>query len=151
MITKEWLELAIQNWARWHWSALRRHRGHCKSLESKYRSPQPWDAPPITPLGKVDVLGAMAVEDAWKGLPFVPKIVLKQWFVLKRRSGVICRSLRKKGYPVLDRDFELEIARAKLMLAEGLARAEKKADNNRIAAFCEQIAPMGGHSVLRAA
>jgi hypothetical protein len=151
MITREWLDVAIENWCRWHWSAMRRHKGQCKSLEAKYRSPQPWDAPPITPLGKVDILGAMAIEDAWKTLPFVPKIVLKQWFVLRRRSGVICRSLRSKGFPVVDRDFELEIARAKIMLAGALAEVKKKADNYKVAATCEREARLGGCPVLEAA
>lgn len=139
------IDAAIDNWARWHQQAMRWHRRSCKSLEHRYRSPQPWDAPPVTPLGRVDLLSAYAVEDAWKGLPFVPKMILKQWFVLRLRVSRICRSLRAKGYPVTEPDFDLEMARAKLMLGNALDNAKKNDEyERRIAVVCEPEARMGG-------
>ena len=111
-----WLDVVIENWCRWHWTGLRWKRGRCKSLESRYRTMDRNDRPPTHPLGKVHAESAEMVEAAWRTLPFVPKMILKQYFVFKQRSGKVCRSLRQKGFPVVDRDFELEIARAKTML-----------------------------------
>lgn len=150
-MTQGYLELMIENWVRWHRQALRYHRRGCKSIEHRWKSPQAWDAPPITPLGRVDVLAARDVEDVWKTLPFVPKVVLKEWFVLRRPSGQICRSLRRKGYPVIDRDFELELARAKLMLGEQLDAAKKNTDTSPVAVVREPEARVGGLPSLRQA
>lgn len=146
------IDLAIENWARWHRQSMHWHRRACKSLEHRWKSPQAWDAPPITPLGRVDVIAARAVEEVWKDLPFVPKIVLKEWFVLRRPSGQICRSLRRKGFPVIDRDFELELERAKLMLGQGIDAAKKNNDTSPVAVICELGARMGGRlSLVQAA
>lgn len=145
-VTAALIDLAIENWARWHWNGLRRRPRRIKSLEGRWRSPQPWDTPPITPLGRVDVLAAQAVEDAWQTLSFVPKMVLKQWFVLRVSLRRICRSLRVKGYPVYERYWELEIGRAKLQLADALALQKKTADNPPVAEFIAPLAPLGGAS-----
>lgn len=128
----------IDNWCRWHWSAMRWHRGRCHSLESKYRSPQPWDAPPINPKGKVNVLDAQKVEDAWRTLSFVPKIILKQHYVFRLYSGRITRQLRKKGFPVLDKDYELELERAKNNLLQALAKPKSSGISKSNAVVCVQ-------------
>ena len=150
-MTADWLDLAIENWARWHQQGMRRHPRRIKSLEGRWRSPQAWDAPPITPLGRVDHLAAEAVEHAWGTLPFVPKMVLKLWFVLRISAARICRSLRRNGFPVIPRDLELEIARAKLMLSEALAVLKKTEYDASVAVVCEPGAPEGGHPSLREA
>jgi len=140
-----WLDLAIENWARWH--KKRMLRLQCRSVEHTYRSPQrrhwPSDAPPFE-IRMVSVLAAQEVEDAWVTLPFVPKMVLKMWFVMRRRSGVICRSLRRKGWPVMDRDFGLEVERAKAMLAQRLDALKGEEHNPRDAVVCVQDAHVGG-------
>lgn len=143
-MTPSWLDLAVENWARWHWSAMRWHRRRIRSIEGRYRSPQPWDAPPITPLPRVNVLAAEAVEDAWKDLPFKPKIILKQWFVLRLPLRRICRSLKAKGYPVEERYWDIEINYAKLLLGEQLAKQDAVAYKSHNVVSPTLLSPTGG-------
>jgi hypothetical protein len=127
-----WLDVVIENWCRWHRSGLRWKRGRCKSIESRYRRTSGADdAPPTHPLGRVNIEAAEMVESAWRLLPFVPKMVLKEYFVFKQRSGRVCRSLRQKGFPVIDRDFPLEIVRARSML---MVEIDKLMQNDKILA-----------------
>lgn len=120
----DWIDLAIENWARWHRQSLRWGRGHCLSVEHRWRSPQPWDAPPVTGLGRPSELAAKAVEEAWKTLPFKTKMILKQWYVLRLSMWEIGRNLRKKGYPVQTRYWDIELQRAKYVLSLALAHCK---------------------------
>ena len=151
-MTKEWIDLAIENWVRWQRQGMLWHRQRCLSIEYRYRSPQrrhwPSDAPPFE-IRVVSVLAAQATEDAWKTLPFVPKMVLKQWYVLKVSSRKICRSLRRKGWPVIDKDFDMEISRARLMLSQALDRTKESHDNEYDAVVCVQEAHVGGRPSLQ--
>lgn len=140
----EWIDLAIENWARWHAQSMKWYRRHCLSIEHRWRSPQPWDAPPLTGLGKVNELAAIAVEDEWKNLPFVPKMVLKYWYVSRYSINNICKSLRKKGFPVEPRYWDLELERAKRMLAERLVRKTDYTNNLTNASVAGSEALMGG-------
>lgn len=55
------LDMLLINWARWAKNPAL-SLGHCKSLESRYRSPQTWHANEMRP--QVDILAAHRVEDA---------------------------------------------------------------------------------------
>ena len=102
----------------------------------------------MTPLGRVDVQAAEAVEDAWKELPFVAKIVLKEWFVMRERMHRICKRLRTKRFPVYEKDWPLEIERAKRLLADELALQKKTVYNAADAVIRAPLVPMGGIGAL---
>ncbi len=123
-------EAIIENWCRWHWSAMRRSVMHCSSLEHHWRPKQHWDAPPVTPLGRVDQRAAEEVEAAWKTLPFLEKMLLKWHYVFKRTPGAICRSLRQRGYLVTTIRYAPLIEHSLSMLDKALAQ-EKKTEDTR--------------------
>lgn len=63
------LEARLKNWGR-HFRN-RFHKGHCYSVEGRYRSPQEWGdwengLPLPSPMPAVDVLDACLIEDAWR-------------------------------------------------------------------------------------
>ena len=117
----------LANWIRWH--ARRRSLGRCGSLEGGWRSKQYWDAPPVTPLGKVDQMAAQMVEDAWVTLDYVPKFMLKWHYVFCRTPGAICRSMRQRGYSMAPKDYSLVLSHSRLQLLEAIARSKKNTDN----------------------
>lgn len=110
----------ILNWCRWHWRDMRWHRTSCHSVEGRWRSPQPWDAPPVTPMGKIDQLQAQAVEDAWRKLPHLEKLLLKWHYVFKRPCGPICQDLRRHGFAVKTVDYATHLLRAEKNLEKSL-------------------------------
>lgn len=114
------LESLILNWCRWHWRDMRWHRNSVHSIEGRWRSPQPWDAPPITPLGKVDQQQAIAVETAWRALPHLEKLLLKWHYVFKRQPQVICSDLRRHGFLVKTIDYDTHRLRAENNLQKQL-------------------------------
>lgn len=147
-MTEEWIDLAIENWARW--GRVRRSTVRCQSIEHRYRSPQrthwPNDAPPYE-IRVVSIPSAITVEDAWKTLPFRPKMVLKWWYVLRLPVSQICRQFRRKGHPVEVRYWEEELKRAKYLLAQALEPVYPYS-----IAFGVASAPSGGpNSLIRAA
>ena len=143
----------LQNWIRWH--ANRRSLGRCGSLEGGWRSKQYWDAPPVTPLGKVDQMAAQMVEDAWVTLDYVPKFMLKWHYVFCRTPGAICRSMRQRGYSMAPKDYSLVLSHSRLQLLEAIAKKNYCADNPRIAVVCEHRprweVPVPAEEITRAA
>lgn len=126
----------LDNWARWHWSAMRRKRGRCASLEGNYRSRQYWDAPPVTPKGKPDEASARHVEEVWRTLPYMEKLLLKWHYVFTRTPGAICRSMRQRGMSLLPQTYEREVGRAKDMLMAALEKKRIPAYNALNAVVC---------------
>lgn len=99
-ISDDELERLLDNWARW----CREHQrlGECNSIERKWRSPQVWHEPgaPVTPLGPIDRVSALEVNDAWRRMPEPYKSVLKDWYVHHRSPFYSCRrlSLRPRAH-----------------------------------------------------
>ena len=117
MIGVDW---EIQNWCRWHWSGMRWRRQACGSIESRWRSPQPWDSAPVVPLGKVDQLRAQTVERVWRGLPDKAKLILKWHHVFRLAPGSILGRLYRHGIGVPRAMFPVELDSAKYALALAL-------------------------------
>lgn len=141
----DWIEDQIHNWVRWNDSARRWYRKRCRSIEHRYRSPQPWDAPPAKALGKVDELAAKSVEDAWKTLPFVPKMVLKYWYVERWHARRIVRFFHARGRKEVDaRHWDIELGRARLLLSQALAIPNERVLNQGSVEFSAHRVPLGG-------
>lgn len=135
----------LSNWVRWH--TRRRPVGRCGSLEGGWSSKQYWDAPPRTSLGKVDELAALKVEEAWKSLVFVEKMILKWHFVFVRSPWAICRSLRQRGIQLSASQYPAALQIALDELA--LALSKKKDNNPRIAVVCVMSPPWEGETSAR--
>lgn len=114
------IDAQIENWCRWHWSAMRQRRKRCMSLERNWRSKQPEDTAAAAPLPRVDQKAAQLVEEAWRTLPFREKMLLKWHFVFARTPGAICRSLRQRGVNLAPAGYPYAVMLAKTMLAEAL-------------------------------
>lgn len=127
----------LSNWVRWH--ARHRSLGRCGSLEGGWRSKQYWDAPPVTPLGKVDQLAAQLVEAAWVTLDTVPKLMLKWHYIYCRTPGAIARSLRQRGWNIAPKDYSLILFHARESLSKAIAIQKKTLDNPRIAVVCVSL------------
>lgn len=123
-------DATLENWCRWHWSGLRTRASRCMSLEHNWRPKQHWEAPPVTPLGRVDQRSAQDVEEAWKTLPFLEKMLLKWHYVFKRTPGAICRSLRQRGYAVTTIRYMPLVEHSRALLTKALA-LQKKTDDTR--------------------
>ena len=85
----------LENWARW--SRYTRIRpASCKSLESKYKSPQIWHQPEIKI--EVDLLDALKVE---KGLVSLPRrcmdLLVYSYVKSNRDFDIVCSKLKIKG------------------------------------------------------
>lgn len=111
------LERLLENWARW----CREHRnwGHCFSVEHKWNSPQTWHdtGEPKSPLMPLDRVAALAVNDAWRGMPEPYKTVLSDWYVYRASPHRTCRvnGLRQSAHAEY-------VNRAKLMCRNRLTR-----------------------------
>lgn len=127
----------LSNWIRWH--ARHRSLGRCGSLEGGWRSKQYWDAPPVTPLGRVDQQAAQLVEDAWVTLDFVPKMMLKWHYIYCRTPGAIGRSLRQKGYNVAPQDYSLILFHARESLNAAIAKKKQMPDNPAQRRICVSL------------
>lgn len=114
------LDSLLENWVRWHQSAKIRKRGRSLSLEGNWRSKQYYDAPPVTPLGKVDQASAQWVERAWVTLPTREKLMLKWHYVFTRSRGTICRDMRKHGLNLTLASYDAILQLSRLLLSEAL-------------------------------
>lgn len=131
------LDWYITTWVRWHRTAMRWHYGRCASIEGNWRANAYWDAPPITPLGRIDNLAAQKVEDAWRTLPSTEKLLLKWHYVFARSPWAICRSFRQRGTRLSTSRYPQALELAEKMLAEALAIEKKTVDNPLVAVVCE--------------
>lgn len=88
------LERLLDNWGRWCRDLP--SRGHCESIESRYRSPQTWYEPgaPQAPASPVDREAALAVNRAWGSVPQPWKGVLRDWYVYHANPAMTCRRLK---------------------------------------------------------
>lgn len=121
-------DLLLENWIRW--SRSRRRQRATASLEGNWRSPQPWDAMPIT-FVPVDKFSGQEVEDAWAGLRSTRhKLLLKWHYIYLRTVGGIVRSLRLHGYTLHPIDYDIEVTRATLMLKDALDIKKKQAHHS---------------------
>jgi hypothetical protein len=118
------IEWEIRNWCSWHWSGMRWRRQRCSSIESRWRSPQPWDCAPVVPFGKTDSVRAQEVEDVWRGLPGKTKLLLKWHYVFCLSKGSILRKLRQRGLGFPGQQFQVELDAAKYRLAMALDRRD---------------------------
>lgn len=88
------LESLLENWARW--SRELPERGHCSSLEHRYRSPQTWHdlGAPQAPSQPVNREAALAVNRAWGAMPQPWKGVLRDWYVFGANPRMTCRRIK---------------------------------------------------------
>ena len=127
-MTDNEFSLLLENWVRW--SRSRRPQRRTISLEGNWRSPQPWDALPITHV-PVDKLAGQEVEDAWASMRSTRhKLLLKWHYIYLRTVGGIIRSLRLHGYRLQPVDYDIEITRATLMLKDALDIKKKHAHDS---------------------
>lgn len=88
------LERQLENWGKW--SRELPERGHCMSIESRYRSPQHWFdlGAPQAPPSPVDRDAALAVNRAWGAMPQPWKGVLRDWYVYAANPKMTCRRVK---------------------------------------------------------
>jgi hypothetical protein len=87
-------EARLRNWAavmRWHSS----HTSRCRSLEGAYRSPQCWTETLHAPAAPRDLKDALVVEQAWRQLSPLPRLILKANYVLALDKHAACRAIAK--------------------------------------------------------
>lgn len=140
------LDSLLDNWVRWHKSAKIRRRGRSLSLEGNWRSKQYYDAPPVTPLGKVDQASAQWVEHAWVTLPMREKLLLKWHYVFTRSRGTVCRDMRKHGQNLTLASYAAILHLSRLLLSEalGIAPPPKVCDKPANAVVCAYEPLCGG-------
>ena len=87
----------LENWARW--SRDRWRRGHCRSIEFRYKSPDVFEPPEARVV--FDSLAAEAMHSHVCDLPERQRWVLHLWFVHRAPPGFIRRRLaiRRDGLP----------------------------------------------------
>src|SRR5882762_3259924 len=85
----------LQHWGRW--LRTRPAKGHCASIEHRYRSPQCWDErnprPPEPELGK-----AILIEELMRIVPRLARKILKLAYVYHADGQFIARRLRLKDF-----------------------------------------------------
>lgn len=110
------LQDRLLNWAKWA-KASRREPVSCKSLETRYRSPQHWHAPEPTVF--IDILDAVEVEKAIIKMPR-PQINIIVYSHIK--SGydfhAFCSKNRIHGTKLVSKSeqFKIDLERAETML-----------------------------------
>ena len=111
------LERQLENWGRWCRELP--SRGHCESIESRYRSPQHWHdlGAPQAPARPVDRDAALNVNRAWGVTPQPWKAVLRDWYVFRANPKMACRRVK---IPFVAHDDYLRDAR--LMVRNLLTR-----------------------------
>lgn len=96
------LLMRVRNWARWC-KERERSKGHCLSIEHRYRSPQrdhwPDDAPPAIQ-GNVDLLDAYYMEDLMRLLHWRQRLIIRLKYVKAWKDGWIIAKLH-----INQRDF----------------------------------------------
>lgn len=89
------LRLRLENWRRW---CLQNPaaRGHCYSIEHRYRSPQwgHWDTTPPAIQGQIDALDAGRIEDAVRCLHSKQRLLVRRAWVKRWKPDWICKALR---------------------------------------------------------
>lgn len=111
------LERQLENWGRWCRELP--SRGHCESIESRYRSPQHWHdlGAPQAPPRPVDRDAALAVNRAWGAMPQPWKAIIRDWYVFRANPRMTCRRVK---IPALGHEDYLHDAR--LMVRNLLTR-----------------------------
>jgi len=117
------LDERIDNWARAMQASL--GQGRARSLEGRYRSPQPWDEPVYSWRNGLDLQDAYRVEIAWASLPEFPRLILRGRHCLRWPTPQICRvTARLTHLPCRQRDFDAHLVDATAQLAQALERGE---------------------------
>lgn len=84
------IESIMSNWERW--SRDRKHSpASCKSLESRWKSPQVWQG--MQPYCEVDLFEALAVEKIICQLPDKNKKAIKAWHIARMPPHVMRRRI----------------------------------------------------------
>lgn len=93
----------LDNWGRaMRWYA--RIGRACASLEGRYRSPQPWTAPPVNAPGAIDQVDARDIESAVIVLPLWDHTILRAWYVHQSSPDTcMARARRAAGNGAPDR------------------------------------------------
>src|SRR5258706_6330331 len=102
------------NWGRWAISHA--SRGHCASIEHRYRSPQCWNDP--QPKTEHDEQLAFLIEQSMRIVPKLSRKLLKLKYVVRCDKEFIARRLRLKDYDqalYTARQIALNLARAQLV------------------------------------
>jgi len=136
MSADDMLIARLDNWGRWTRAYRRRiadpllgYPIPCASLESQYRSPQRWDAPPSGARGRVHPEDAWRVEIAWRTLCGSPQgmrhgLTLRLHYCLRWRPADVCRAVTRAGHGRV-RDYRAELIAAQSSLALALERTEE--------------------------
>lgn len=89
------LKARIENWARYVRQS-ETNKGHCYSIEHRYRSPQwgHWDSAPPEIRGEIDILDAHTIEDALKQLDGKQRRLVKLHYVYRFNEKRVAHKLR---------------------------------------------------------
>lgn len=110
------IERRLTEWARWLRSSPA--RGHCASLEHRYRSPQCWDE--INPSNPISTLDAAEIEDIVVALPEKYKKLAKYHYVYRMAQHFICRRLRFRHA-----EYDNEMNSLRFQVQEALDKLKK--------------------------
>jgi len=120
------IQSRLKNWA--HWAKYNRIRpASCKSLESKYKSPQIWHQPELKT--EIDLLDAYKVEEALISLPRRDMDLLVYAYIKSNRNfDIVCRKLKIKGLKDVSKSesFNIEQTRCENLLSEFLKAIDTK-------------------------
>jgi hypothetical protein len=114
------IKLRLFNWSRWSRTTSVRPAS-CKSLESKYKSPQIWHEPELK--AEVDLLDAYKVE---KGLVSMQRrdmdLLVYAYIKSNRDFDIVCRKLKIKGQKNMNKSeaFAIEQNRCEQLLIDFL-------------------------------
>jgi hypothetical protein len=103
-VITETIELRLENWSRWA-RTRKVYPGSCRSLESRYRSPQWWE--PRDLHVSPDINDALAIE---KGLIRMPE----------RNRNILVYAYLKKGY-----DFDLFCSKHKIRGSREVTKSQQ--------------------------
>lgn len=118
-MTDEQLEAALANWASWcRWRCA---WGQAASMEGNFRSPQHWEALPVTRPPALDLEAAARLELAVCALSLRDHSLLRYWYVEKWRPEMVCRCVKKaSGETIRFGAFDAAVVEAKRMLLHEL-------------------------------
>lgn len=96
----EQLHSRILNWARWCRES--KPKGHCRSIEHRYRSPQwgHWDSTPPAIQGQIDLFDAHLLEDTVRLLHWRQRLIVRLTYIKRWQPGWICSKIgtNRKDY-----------------------------------------------------
>jgi DNA-directed RNA polymerase specialized sigma24 family protein len=108
------IEEVLSNWARW--SRTKRGKGHCASIEHRFRTPNHFYPPSPNPA--INLLAALAVEREMQQMPRDHQRAIIMHYVDQSTSTYICRKLAIRHV-----DWSRFLADAVCMISNRLRRA----------------------------